>query len=196
MKDNENNNHRLVSGGILFALTSIATYQLHKMFRNKNVQPKTPPNSPIECTTPCNSPIDCNTPSNSPIDCNTPSNTPLECTTPCNESQEEECCLVKKEENSESLSFVKLRHTGSQTGTDELNFTKIESNKDHRIYGNPCVNINLTNSRGYNSEINYKSDCESDEIQISYYSESDLLKIDEKRKRNIFQYFRNKKLRK
>lgn len=203
--------NKLVSGGIIFALSSIATYSYHQMI-NQNTKKNNKKNNKKnkrKLKKPIMEPIMEENEGSLP-----PNNTPIMSLTPNMKSvkvieHKEPKPIVEKEDpptgrlrnkvssenksNSITMSsFFELNNTGSLTNTEELEFTKIEHKKDFKIYGSPeCYKpkLKLINTdKGYSSERG-EYDSDSDDIQVTYYSEGELLK----NKSKIFRYFRRRK---
>lgn len=194
---------KLVSGGILFAITSLATYSYHQIMSEKKER-KRPYRLDIQQMEPIQeySPILKNV---------TPNNTPASELIIPDQTLElfnEDNTLLTKEEDIEKIkkrveqiektldktfdktnsitmsSFFELYHTGSQTDTEELEFTKLENiNKQRQIYGSPNI---YPFNKGYSSEKDYKYDLSEEIDNKSYYSDSELYK----KKRKIVNFLR------
>ena len=195
--------NKLVSGGIIFALSSLATLSYHNMMnknnrkKNKKTIKKMKPIIEVEEN-------DGYIPST-----NTPISNSIEELNPITQTltvQEESKLIIHDNDikiiktfeppnntNTNTMSsFFELNNTCSLTNTEELEFTKLDSiQHDCKIYGTPTLKlINKNNYRGYSSEREeYGSD--SDDVEVTYYSEGELIK----NKNKLFKYFKRKKFK-
>ena len=167
-------NNKLISGGIVFALTSLATYSFHKMLNEKQKQY----NSNRRMESIIENYHENITPSNTPntepqIQLNETLITYDEIDSPLKQMEDIEKFLTNEEnlklpditpptmeiqenqlENpTKSMStFYELNHTNSITNTEDLEFTKVEFSKSNsnsnikknNIYGTPLEEQNTT----------------------------------------------------
>ena len=193
------NDNKLVTGGFVFALTSLVTYSYHIL--NDKSKYKLRQNRQLETiiediigeneisqkknTTPNNTPESEKNLSNDFKTNNI--KTYNEKSSPLQKLKDDKIDILVKdmkilaEEKINSgthsmSSFLELYNTGSQTDTEELEFTKLDHYRGQEIYGTPIITT-LTHSADFKCE----SD-ESSEVEISYYSETEILKPSSKRK--------------
>jgi hypothetical protein len=193
------NDNKLISGGLIFAFTSLVTYGYHAMNDTSKYKRKYTPMKPIIEEYDNND----NDNDNGTI---TPSNTPelrpennsissidtkdlltyQEDSSPLKIDEEDDDIekiintIEKKIDNHTNTlsisSFLELCNTGSQTDTEELEFTKLN---------NKFSNISITrfDDKKYHSDCNYESDnSEKSDIEISYFSETELYKPRKKKR--------------
>ena len=200
--------NKLFSGGLIFALSSLATYSYHIM--NQPTRPR--PSSYTRQNKNLSTIIEEHTNINSNI---TPNNTPeneitnnkelneniekymdnfslvqkdnKEEINKLIENLEEKNKQIKSKTNSITMSsFLELYNTNSQTNTDDLEFTKLEHKLERNVYGTlddekPFIK---KFDKDYHSEELYESD-ESSDVEISYYSENEIYFKSKSKKKNF-----------
>ena len=208
--------NKLLKGGVFFALSSIATLSYHYMNDNKKYKKRMKPIKEENYMPP--TPF--NTPNNKPeqksnnLEIFSEDDSPLlnnktiikECIEniieDVYEKTDDSDDKPEKSETHTFSSFLELKGTNSMTGTEELEFTKLENypiNNTDTIYGTDGTNsppdfklLKLIN-RDCFSEFDYISD-KSEDIEHSY-SDSELLKNSKKNNRkSLYKFLRKIKL--
>lgn len=200
--------NKLVSGGIIFALSSIATYSYHQMMtqnkkkRKRKIMKKMSPIMEFRelqsgQVTPCNTPLSNTaeiTPAQTPISKSPTNELVLKVEEPLMEIKELNEKSNEKTNSCSMSSFLELNQTGSQTDTEELEFMKLDKIKsDRKVYGTPTLIITERNKIKNTIKLNSSEkeyDTDSEDIEVSYYSEGELLKHKTRPLLNFFKFKR------